>query len=123
MVVKSMKSAFVAVGYPFCLEAFRKPQKKNDPYGLPFCGSFFTMILLQSDFRNKLLPKYGDLVTYNLFNIKFYKINDIELTKHVFKLADCRPTTMRKAYEKINGELAFGILNKDDNLHLQLIQT
>ena len=61
-------------------------------YGLPFLGSLFTMLFWQEKFQLKLLPKYGDLVTFNIINLQFVTINECELADKICKIANTRPT-------------------------------
>ena len=46
-----------------------------------------TMIIYKKDFHLKLLPKYGDLVRFNIGGIPFYEINDAVLTEKIFSKA------------------------------------
>ena len=82
-------------------------------YGLPFIGSLFTMIIYQNSFRDKILPKYGDLVTYNIANIKYYKINEIGLAKKILNIAKDRPYVIDTVFQKANVEPGLGSINND----------
>ena len=84
-------------------------------HGLPIVGSLFTMLIWKNEFREKLLPRYGDLVSYNLVNLKFYKINEINLLSKVFKLAYRRPPTSALVFENVGAEPDFGEINNDNN--------
>ena len=56
-------------------------------YGLPFIGSFATLWIWKSKFRTSILPKYGDVVKYNIGPLSFVKINDIKLGRKIFDIA------------------------------------
>ena len=91
--------------------------RKSPPelYGLPFIGSALTMVIWKNNFREVLVPKYGDLVTYSIGNMKFYKINNIDLANQVLsrRLQSTRPSMTSIAYKKANLEPDVVMVNKD----------
>ena len=70
-------------------------------YELPIFGSFFTMLYYGGNFNKKILPKYGDIVKYNIFGLKFYKINDIELIHKIYKKVNGRTELIAKQMESL----------------------
>ena len=93
---KYLGIGFVGVGFlisRILCKQFRGWILKSPPqlYGFPLIGSLITMILWKQNFALKLLPKYGDLVTFNLGPMKFCRINEIELANQILKLAVNRP--------------------------------
>ena len=90
-------------------------EDKSPPrlYGIPFFGSLFTMLFMQKEFRLNILPKYGDLVTYNIGNLKFYKIQNIDLCNKVFQIAQDRPEMFAKLNTMHGYEPAISTVNQD----------
>ena len=82
-------------------------------YNLPIIGSLFVLALYPKQFRCDILPKYGDIVGYNVANIKFYKLNDILLTNKVFKLVTERPAMISDMYLFAGVEPDVAVCNED----------
>ena len=92
--------------------------KKSPPqlYGLPFIGSLFTMLFWQQKFHLKLLPHYGDLVTFNIINLQFVTINECQLAHKICKIANTRPDFTYIGF-KIGNRCPVFALGNDKWLH------
>ena len=90
--------------------------QKSPPqlYGLPFIGSLLTMIIWKNDFSRKLLPRYGDIVSFNVGSLKMYEINDLELMQAMFATANDRSSLFRFPFES-NGVIpGVAVINNDE---------
>ena len=84
-------------------------------YGLPVFGSLFTLFYYKNKFRESILPKYGDLVTYNILHFKYYKINDLNLASKLLSAtgAGHRAKIVDQVYTNIGIEPDFSMINDD----------
>ena len=97
--------AFVAYGFgkyiylsKFC---------KSPPvyfYNFPVIGSFMTMILWPKEFRLNILPRYGDIVRYNIGTFRFYKINNADAAYKIYKIVTDRPEIVERIYTAVGLE-------------------
>ena len=82
-------------------------------YNVPIVGSLFMFLLYPKQFRCDILPQYGDIVGYNIANIKFYKLNDVLLIHKLFKLATQRPAILANTYLFAGITPDVGLCNED----------
>ena len=95
----------------------RLTKKPPQLYGVPFFGSLFTMIFWKNNFNTNLLPKYGDIVTYNVGTIKFCQINDLQLIKELFSSGKTndRPSLGKIIFEPFGIQTPVSTCNVDEN--------
>ena len=82
-------------------------------YGLPVIGSLITMQIWKHDFGRKILPKYGDIVSYNYGITKIYKINDLQLLNAVFAKAVGRMSENSHMFLSYKKEIPILFANSD----------
>ena len=80
-------------------------------YGLPFIGSFTTLWIWKEKFRTSILPKYGDIVKYNIGPLSFVKINDIKLGRKIFDVAVDRAELFHLIFRNAGVQPFFGFEN------------
>ena len=109
----------VVFGFLVCRIFYKKlvgKINKSPPqlYGLPLFGSFLTFLIWKNNFSIYLLPKYGDLVTYNIFNIKYYKINNINLAKKILDFSINRPNLLISPFKHANVSPFIAAINNNN---------
>ena len=82
-------------------------------HGIPFIGSLLTMLIWNHNFNLQLLPKYGDIVHFNIGNLPFYKINDVDLAYKVYFKALNRPPMYETSFHLSKVEPTVGVINED----------
>ena len=92
-------------------------------YGLPLVGSFISLIQDQEHFVLKVLPKYGDLVNFWVFNMAVYVINDRQLMIKVMKLAENRHAMFEKLFKFHKLESNMASTNKNWHLRHSVMNT
>lgn len=114
---------FCWFGYKTFAYSINRYYYKSPPqlFGLPVIGSLLTMLIYKENFAMKILPKYGDLVKYNIVNINYYKINDVQLSKKLFDVAKDRPQAGKIAFKVANLETPFGVLPQKESLYRRKI--
>ena len=94
-------------------KSLRAKLDKSPPqlHGLPIIGSLLTMIVWKKTFLTKIIPKYGDIVIYDIPGMKLCKINDVNLAKKVlFKIYD-RPDMLSFIFNSLDIEPWFVNIN------------
>ena len=106
-------------GYKKCVFTISGYYHKAPPslYGLPFIGSLITMLIYKENFALKVLPRYGDLVYYNIGSLNYYKINSVALSRKLFDVAKDRPSVGKIMFKIANVEAPFGVLTHQEGLY------
>ena len=82
-------------------------------YGLPIVGSFLTAQMWGRNFGLKIMPRYGDIVSYNYGPFPCYGINDLQLLNAIFSKATSRLPSETKLWEPYGVETPIVSINND----------
>ena len=80
---------------------------KSPPYypSIPFIGPLYLFMFQLDQLMTKILPKYGDLVEFNMLGIKYCVINNPTILAKIYQKADLRDQTQITFWEKFAVEV------------------